>query len=82
MKGDNGVPPPVHLVMPVPGGDHPVVADHLARRVLELLTAALTDIEQVASVHADMAPASSEHVQRLAGTVAGQTLAWLEAWPT
>lgn len=67
--------------MPVPSGDNRVICDHLARRALSIVTTALHDIDMLASVHADVAPASAAHVRRLLSIVSGDTLDWLRAWP-
>ena len=67
--------------VPVPPGDHPVVCDHLARRSLAIVTNALREVEMVASVHVDVAPASASHVRSLLRVISGDTLDWLRAWP-
>jgi hypothetical protein len=72
---------PAASCVPVPAGDNAIVCDHLARRTLALVTAALRDVDMVASVHADIAPASTMHVRGLLAAISGETLDWLRAWP-
>jgi hypothetical protein len=67
--------------VPVPSGDNDVVCDHLARRTLAIITAALREVDMVAAVHDDVAPASATHVRGLLGVLSGDTLDWLRAWP-
>jgi hypothetical protein len=66
----------------VPPGDHPVLVEHLARRLVQIVAAALTDLDTVVSVHGDAAPISTAHVRRHLAVVAAETLGCLEEWPS
>ncbi|MFN3006653.1 hypothetical protein [Mycolicibacterium wolinskyi] len=59
-----------------------MVAEHVARRAVQIITAALADLHTVVSVHRDMAPASTGHVHQHLAAIAGDTLGWLERWPS
>lgn len=66
----------------VPRGDHPVVVEHLVRRTLQTVTAALTELDTVLSVHGDAAPVSAGHVYQYLAVVADETLCCIERWPS
>jgi len=66
----------------VPVGDHPIVTEHVVRRVVQIVTAALTDLDTVLSVHGDAAPTSVSHVYRFVSAVAAETIDCLESWPS
>ena len=70
------------LACAVPPDDHPVVVEHLARRLVQIVAAALTDLDTVVSVHGDAAPTSAAHVRRHLAVVAAETLGCLEGWPS